>query len=429
MKKVIGILALLVFAGNIASAELLKNFKYDGKVEVNAYTSNNNNDNNGDTDDKTSDVDTRVQINMGFDLAEDVDAVVSVVKNDRQYNGTSQDVNTITTKLFVEQAYLNLKGVLGFDHKVGRQYYGNEGDLVVYAGPQGWPYPTNYGVGTAMNVTAVDAYTGWYTNGKLALHGIAGKTANNNAYPNVDTDVTGIVGKYNLMELLNVGAYVYEKKDYVAAGGKDITLDVVGVKADGKVEGLNLGYYGEMAKNYGRQAAGVNYTGSALLLGANMDLNVMGKWTFSGEMAMGSGDKDAADKNKAFQAIASDYRPGLIWGGLNGMSGLANTGVNNTGLTTWNLGAKWNPEFAEKLTLCGKLINLTPTEEKVNGTATGYDKIGNELDITAKWQHNENVALGAYLAYFSIDKDYSAVMGGTDDEATTLLGLTLNVKF
>ncbi|MDT8286928.1 MAG: hypothetical protein RQ748_07455, partial [Elusimicrobiales bacterium] len=81
MKKVIAILALLALTGNIASAELLKNFKYDGKIEVNGYTSKNNTDGNSDTDDTTSDVDTRVQIDMGFDLNDDADAVVSIVKN------------------------------------------------------------------------------------------------------------------------------------------------------------------------------------------------------------------------------------------------------------------------------------------------------------------------------------------------------------
>src|SRR3989339_70580 len=119
MKKVIGMLAVVALVSSVASAELLKNFKADGKVEFNAYTTNNNTDSDADLKDKTSDVDARVQLNATFDLAEDVNAVVSAIKNNvitgRQFGENSEDANTVLSNLFFEHAYLNLKGVLGFD--------------------------------------------------------------------------------------------------------------------------------------------------------------------------------------------------------------------------------------------------------------------------------------------------------------------------
>ena len=164
MKKVIGMLAVVAFASSMASAELLKNFKYDGKVEVNAYNATNTNDFNSKTKDAWSDVQTRVQLNAGFDLNDDVNAVVSVVKNNRNYGNNPESATTNTAigtandgilgNIFFEQAYLNLKGVLGIDHKLGRQYYGNEGDLVVYYGPTGYPYIWT------LPVSALDAWTG-----------------------------------------------------------------------------------------------------------------------------------------------------------------------------------------------------------------------------------------------------------------------------
>lgn len=431
MKKVIGILALLVFAGNIASAELLKNFKYDGKIEVNAIATNNELDADSDAKDKTNDVDVRVQLNASFDLADDVTAVVSAVKANRQYgNATGETVAAGTADGFLmEQAYLNLKGVLGFDHKVGRQYYGNEGDLIIYYGPRSMPYMWDNTPSNVLDPVGLDAYTGWYKTGKLDIHGILAKVTQGAAQPDTDTNLVGVSAKYDLMEPLNIAAYVFEKKTYVAASA-DLTQDVIGVKGTGKFLGFN--YYGELAKNYGRQAVGKNYTGTGFLAGANYGLDVLGKWTFSGEMAIGSGDDKtyAADKDiNTFGQLNTDYRPGILFSGVSG-----NTGIGN--LTTWNLGAVWAPEMIEKLTLTGKLYHFSPTVTKVNSTAAGaaktdigYDTYGNELDLCANWQHNENVGIKAYYAAFMIDGDYAdTVMAGKDDMATAM-GAALTVKF
>lgn len=419
MKKTIAMLALLGLLGNTASAELLKNFKYDGKIVINAAATNNVSDANSDAKDTTSDVSPRVEINAGFDLNDDVNAIVSAVKCDRQWNAAGQKVAAGTIDSFqMEQAYLNLKGVLGFDHKVGRQYYGNEGDLVVYYGPKNMPYA--YNVATPLSVTGLDAYTGWYKTGKLDIHGILAKVANVNvaATPDADTDLVGVSAKYDLMDAVKVGAYVYEQKVYAIAAA-DKTTDVVGVKANGKFMGFD--YYAEIAKNYGHKAAGVTYTGSALLANVKYDLEVMGKWNFMGEFASGTGDKASASKDEGFTTLNSDYRPGIIFGGVSN-----NSGLNN--LTTWNIGAKWNPSMAEKLTLTGKFHNFA-TSEKVTVGANSYEAYGNELDITANWQHSENVGLLAYYGAYMVDSDFAkATLGGKDDMASTL-GLAMTLKF
>jgi hypothetical protein len=439
MKKVIGILALLVFAGNIASAELLKNFKYDGKIEVNAYTTNNENDTNSDAKDKTSDVDVRVQLNASFDLTDDVDAVVSAVKCNRQYgNAAGESVAAGTADgFFMEQAYLNLKGVLGLDHKIGRQYYGNAGDLVVYYGPSISLWDTTAGIGSnQLGMIGLDAWTGWYKNDNLDLHAITAKVADGASQPDVDTDLIGVSARYGLMEVLNPSAYIYEQKMTKAAGTADLTMDVIGVKADGKILGFT--YKGELAKNYGRQGVGKNYTGTAFLANASYELDVLGKWTFSGEMGIGSGDDKtyAADKDiNTFTEIMSDYRPGFIWGGVSGTEGLGN-------LTTWNLGATWNPEMIEKLTLGGRLYHFSPTVTKINSTAAGaaktdigYDTYGNEFDLCANWQHNENVSLKGYYAMMKGDDDFldmndDAINNNSNkDDIVTALGVALTVKF
>jgi len=221
------------------------------------------------------------------------------------------------------------------------------------------------------------------------------------------------------MEPVKLGAYVYEQKTWQVAGAADLTLDVIGVKANGKFMGFD--YSAELAKNYGRKAAGVNYTGTAFLANAKYDMNILGKITFMGEFAMGSGNKSSAGKDEGFTAIASDYRPGILMGGIGNLAGLNN-------LFTWNLGAKWNPEMIEKLTLKGKLYHFG-TSEKVTVGPNSYDSYGNEFDLAAGWQHNANVNLKAYYAMFLPGDDYSKATLANKDDLNTALGAALTVKF
>jgi len=428
MKKVIGMLAVVALVSSVASAELLKNFKYDGKVEVDGYHMTNAGDFNSKLKDVDSDVQTRVQVNAGFDLNEDVNAVVSVVKNNRVYGqaaGTSESIDDLNKVLFFEQAYMNLKGVLGIDHKLGRQYYGNEGDLVVYYGPNMYPY--SWG----LPVSALDAWTGWYKTGKWDMHAVSGKLTDSfGAASDTDVNLNGFVANYDLMTDLKLGAYIYEKKTWQDTGTADLTLDVAGVKATGKFMGFD--YYAELAKNYGK-TAGIDYTGTAFLANAKYNYDLMGKWTFMGEFAMGSGDdQKSAKKNKAFHSINSDYRPGAIMGQMT--SGLENSdptsAVTDTGLTTWNLGAKWNPSKVEKLDLTAKYFFFAPTETKQAGTKIGYTIVGNELDFAANWKHSESVGVRATLAAFMPNKKYATIAyGGTKHDAINYAGLDFIVKF
>lgn len=424
MKKVIGILALLALTGSIASAELLKNFKYDGKIEVNAYQVNNN-DYNKNAADKKNDVDTRVQLNAGFDLNEDVNAVVSAVKCNRQYNAASETVAGGTINSFTfEQAYLNLKGVLGFDHRLGRQYYGNEGDLVVYYGPKSWPF-TYAAAANGLGVTGLDGYTGWYKTGKWDIHGILAKAVNTGAAANNDEDIFGVVAKYDLgNEMVNPTAYYYTYNTQAGTGfaGPNDHLDVVGARSNGKVAGFE--YNAELDMNMGSNnnaiyalgTAGVNkYQGYGFLGNVKYGVDLAGKLDFMGEFAMGSGDKKVDDKVKGFYAINSDYRPGIIYGGYKANAGLTN-------LTTYNVGAMWTPTGAPKLTLGAKYYNFAETEK-----LGGKSNLGTETDLCVNWKHSENVNVKAYAASFTPEKD--TVPAVATDDAATMLGAAFTVKF
>jgi len=418
MKKLIAMLALLAFAGNIASAELLKNFKYDGKLEVHGYSLNNA-DYNKNAQDKRGETETRVQINAGFDLNDDADAVVSLVKNNRAYGDNSESVNANTTvandgvlgNIWVEQAYVNLKGVFGLDHKLGRQYYGEAGDMVIYYGPRSWPYPQFMTAGVA----ALDAWTGWYKNDKWEVHALMGKQVNtaDGAAASNDTNVSGVKAMTKFMDIGLTG-YFYQKKDR-AVPVKTTYLDVLGVKAKYAFGDLNV--TGEYAMNMGKEpnkpAIGYEYEGFAYKVNADYSMDFMGKLMLEGEYFFASGDETNNKKATAFTSINNDYRPGIIDGAGYGAAG-------GSGDNVIDFGGNWTPEAMDKLNVAAKYYTFSV--DKKAGLADKH--LGNEFDVIATWNHSDNVKVkGYYAMYMPEDKN------NTPDDMESMMGAVFCVKF
>jgi hypothetical protein len=425
-------LAVVAFANSMASAELLKNFKYDGQVEVNAYNVNNT-DFNKNVDDKTGFVDTRVMLNAGFDLNEDVNAVVSVVKNNRQYGAASESAtsnalrtNGILDNMFFEQAYLNLKNVLGIDHKLGRQYYGQAGDVVIYYGPKLWPYTGLTATSNPMFVNAIDGWTGWYKFGGLGLNwdlnaiiGKAKQDATPLVAPSDDINIAGINAK-TMFRDINLNGYVYEKTDKNTVPGKSDYLEVVGLRANYAIPRVkNLNVAGEFDMNMGKNtgvATEMKHRGFAYKLNADYSMDLRGKLGFDAEYFFASGDETVNSTDKAFSAINGDYRPGIIYGG-----GFYTSAAVGSGLNTYNLGANWTPARIEKLNVAAKYYHFSA--DKKAGLAK--TNLGNEADLVATWTHSDNVNLKGYYAMFMPEKDNNAGM----DDAQTMMGAAFSVKF
>jgi hypothetical protein len=418
MKKILAVVTAVAVVSSVASAQLLKNFKLDGSsLEINAYNLNNA-DFNKNKPDKTGDVDTRLMLNMSFDLNDDANAVVTLVKNNRQWGTSSETINEnatlgtngILNNLYVEQAYVNLKGVIGMDHKLGRQFYGNPGDLVIYYGPKMWPYQQ----GNVGNVDAIDAWVGMYNYKDWTFTGILGKEQRQNN--NLGTNLSGIDIKKKI-DRFNLNAYYYYKVDNT---NKD-DLGLYGFRANwdcNYVEGLNLGL--EYDHNAGSDNSYNKYKGYAYKVNAGYTTDkVAGKLGLNAEYAYRSG-KDSNSDYKIYKPIALDYRPGIIYDGF----GVNKTYVKSigTGAKVFKVGANWTPEKLNKLNIAFDYINL-----KVAEKATGMkDTVGNEYDIVATWNHSDKISLKGYYAMFKPEKDN--VSTHTDDMYTAL-GAAFVVKF
>ncbi len=415
MKKVIGIVALLVFAGNIASAELLKNVKYNGSMEIKNVTGQKSVV-AGKAD--FSNTNTRAMLGVNFDLSDEINAQVTAIKSDYRYYGddsTGQNVDALTANIRFAEAYVSLKNVLGLNHKFGKQFYGKAGDMVIYYGPS---FGGNNAVAN-FNVSAIDGWYADWNQGKWTVTGLAGKVDELSTTNPQDINLYGVTGKYDYSEIVKASAYGYQKdsrNDTVGTMYQHDTLNVFGVKAEGKFMGV--GYGAEYAMNNGKnKQAGTKYTGSALKANADyaLDLNAIGKFEFMGEFAMGSGDKTSASKDEEFQAINQNYQPGMIFGTYG--VGQTMNGIGN--LTTMNVGAKYMPKQIEKLSFGAKFFTFAPTEEP-----TTYDTYGSELDLCANWKHSENIGLKASYAMFMPEKNFAG-----KDTTETLMGLDLTLKF
>jgi len=409
MKKIIAIAAVMAFSASMASAELLKNFKYDGSIEVNAYNTNNTSDYNKKADDKTGDVDSRVMINASFDLNNDANAVVSIVKNNRKYGTASEDANTIQSNLFFEQAYLNLKGVFGMDHKLGRQYYGKAGDVVIYFGPLMWPYVNG------MTVNAIDGWTGWYKTGNWDIHAILATEVNSST--TTDVRLSGINASTKI-DRWNLNGYYYNENDKTT--GNSNYLGVLGARANWEcmfVKGLNLGLEYDMNMGKDTTAASDNeHQGYLYKVNADYSMDLMGKLGLEAEYLFASGDENATDKkDKEYTSINGDYRPGIIVGG-----GFTSAYATGSGSVIYNLGANWTPEKLNKLNLAAKYYDFS-ADKKVTLTKKHE---GAEFDLVATWNHSENVSVKGYYAMFTPEKKNNA-----NDDAATMLGAAFNVKF
>ena len=422
MKKLLGsTLALAMFLPAGVNAEILKNLKLSGDIDVQATSANNITDFRSATNDRIGSAITETMLKADWDLLDDVHAHVTVVKgngNDggtvRAYGTAPQNVQTATlTSPIVEEANIKIDKVFGaIDTTIGRQFFGDAGDLVMYFGPQ-----DNYG----MDVSALDSFRFDWSGEHMGLVGIAGKkSGGSTATDPADVDIAGLIASCKGYETHQLSIYLLNQTTHAtgAAGsntGKDDFLYVLGIK--GKV---NLGGFmgkAEIAKDFGQNRVGggaggsSNYDGWALLLNAayKVDVNNLGGVTPWGEFGYGSGRSRAnSNVNDGFVAINTDYRPGGIYGRFDTSDALVNLGSGVSGNMASNglanrviygVGVKANPAAVSKLTAGVQWYKYAFARTSTFGGQVSRN-IGSEVDVTGEWKHSENVSFKLTLGEF-----------------------------
>ncbi|MBI4061377.1 MAG: hypothetical protein HY403_08105 [Elusimicrobia bacterium] len=450
MKKLLGTtLALAMFVPAGANAELLKNFKVSGNLDIQTTSARNvvdfvtrpNHATGGagpgaaaTNNDRIGHATTRVIVKTDWDILDDVHARVTLVKGAeggagaaRVYGAGAQSVNDIQDATILQEANVKIDKVFSLlDVTAGRQFYGEEGDLVIYYGPR-----DAYG----MRVDALDIFRADWNGEHMMVTGIAGKTADTvvTANGNAATDLRGVAVSCKMHEMVKPTLYVYNQVVH-AVGGLGVTTDggngrvsgkntnfwIAGLKAKLAMGGLSA--HAEFAMNRGEDrtaAVNTSYKGWAMLGKAAYKLDVpnLGMLTPWGEFGYGTGDSNGTYAgNRNFRSVNTDYRPGGIYGRFDtgaaialggGANALASNGLSNR--TIWGIGLKATPAALDKLTagvafwryafnrLSDNGITADPPEA---GWTRHSRNIGSEVDVTAEWKHSENVSLKATAGTF-----------------------------
>lgn len=461
--------AFTATAGGSANAELLKNLRMGGQIDVQATSARNVTDfvtspratpAATSFNDRIGDAQTRVMVWLDWDLLDDVHSRLTFRKNDRAWGTTGGQVidhpnvqansqtvgvnggNDILGNIYLDEAWFKIDKIIGqFDLTLGRQFYGDSGDAVIYYGPSDKAW---YG----MPVSAIDAgRVDWVPFEWLAMSGLVAKQVGSNigSAPQADTDVRGMNFKMTFADWLGMSLYGWNRLIHrtgglgtnptqAGSGGKNDNLFLVGYRF--KLSGAGFWLKGEYDQNFGDNrvqgsptvAESSHYIGWAALgdVGWRGESDNAGMLAIWGHGAIGSGrTRTRENQNDGFVPINGDYRPGTVYGrfmptnvfaGLG--SGLAsdfsatvanNSFVPNPNLNNrviWGGGLKMSPGFANKATLGVSYWdfrfhrwNKTPAQ-KTTEPYLGNSHIGSEIDVDLTWAHSENVGFGTGWASF-----------------------------
>src|SRR5437762_5917426 len=149
MRKLMAMFAICVVATSTQLWALagMGDIKFDGSLEVNGASANNERDLGGITatvtptgNDHRGVTDTRVRLGMSATVTENVTGRVEVVRspnsaaNQALYGGTgtnaSPTVHDELSSFEFSNAYVDIKDIWGMDAMLGRQYQGDPGDIV-----------------------------------------------------------------------------------------------------------------------------------------------------------------------------------------------------------------------------------------------------------------------------------------------------------
>lgn len=391
-------------------AEILKNAKVDGSIEVKSFGINNATDATSTTDDYRSDTRTRLMAGVSFDLLDDVHSRVLLSKNNRVHGGGIEDANTVQSNLNLDNAYVKIDKVFGsVDTMIGRQFYGDGNDLNIYYGPN----PDD-----ALTIGSIDAFrVDGMIAGLVRYQGLFGRESDNaNSAVNTSNNSTNVFGGefgYEKIAAANLAAYYYTRKDHNPNNAsRNNTHNTIGVRAAGNVL-AGVGYNAEYIRSYGRDTTGTDVNGDAFNLGVHAGLTAGVPVRFHASYAHGT---------ELFQGINPGKRYGKIWGehtsASNGPASANRTqanGLNNLRVFDVGIGANLTPKL-------GLDFNVYRFQYSENAAGTSA---GTEYDLIASWKHSDNVAFEFSAASFQVG---SGLSSGAVSPATRL-GADVKIKF
>jgi hypothetical protein len=470
MRKLMALAIVLVCAGTTRSWAVLGlgNVSYDGSLEVNGISANNEVDKSdkASTSDHRGEVNTRLRVGINADVTEKVKTRIEFLRRDAKFGrsltgatgpSASNSIDNETARIRIENAYLDFEDIFGLRAVLGRQYVGNPGDLV-------WNIsPTD---DDSLNSRAIDGlllqeHKYDFVHADLFL----GKAVDNDAVGNTAQDDTGLTGgDTNLSSFdlvfptlipggkINAG-YLWgvNTSSNPTSNNNVLTIWRIGVRG-GVMENM-ITYRAEFFQNGGENKSTgtkVKYKGNALDLGVGLNSKETkaGKFGVNLNFLMASGDSNTGDNDdKAFHDFtqlgfgSSDRLLGEIFGKSNTLTrvgGLtrpgvgADTGAQGSGLQVWNLGVQYMPAFWANSTFMADYYKFDTSEDGNTSAQPKADSYGSEVDLGLAYDHTANVRTEFGWAAFMPD---DAIVGtetanpGRKDDTVTKLYARAKVKW
>ncbi len=382
MKKLLGLFLVLAMSWPV-SAAIVDNVDAIGEIEV---IGANNNAQMSDANGAAS----RVMAGLSAELTEDVRANVQFVYN-TPWDGSEKgkDLNTYQNQIYLAEANMVLSNLFDrFELTLGRQFYGDEDSALLYFGPR-----HGYMAALSSPVTSLDAAKLTYADEVKALTLIAGKTQNTLELAAPEADFYGVDFRMNLTDTVKAQVYGYAYNNKV---WNDEYQGFYGAKLSMTPEA------GALSVEYARA-----HSGDRLIKESHDNAYLV--------KVDGSLNMDALTPRAAFiyqKGNVSEYgayAPGLVYGktyfGDDLTNVLAESRIFNVGVDyTWN-----------KMTFA--LDGFAFQDRTAQHAATL------EADLTATYQHNENVGLFAGIGYAKLSK------AEFDRSDATVYQAGVNVKF
>lgn len=385
MKKLLGLLLVMTLAWPV-SANVLDNVDVIGEIE--AIGAENN---LGTT--AANGAASRVMAGLSAELTEDVRANVQFVYGTEWTGDEGSTLQEYWETVQLAEANIVLSNLFDcFEVTVGRQFYGDENSAVMYFGPR-------HGYMAALaDVSSLDAAKLTYSDDFKAVTLIAGKTKR---FLNTAADGATIFGAdiaLNLSDLLKAQIYGYALKDNTWIPDGEEYKGFYGAKLSLTPEA------GLLSVEYARA-----HDGNRLIKESHDNAYLV--------KVDGALNLDAFTPRAAFfyqKGTVSHYgayAPGLVYSktrfGDMLYQGLKESRIFNVGVDyAWD---KWT------FSLDGFAFQ----------DRTAQHEATLEADLTANYQHNENVGLFAGIGYAKLGGDY----GDFNQPDATVYQAGVNVKF
>ena len=373
MKKTLALLLAAAFAVPAFAGNVLSNVETYGEIETIGYTQ---------TDDAgAKSVANQTLFGMSADLVEDVRANLTFAYSNvwegeegapisEEYDEYGYTGEGYLQKIRVAEANVVVSNIFGaLEAKIGRQYYGNEDSPVMYIGPR-HNYYSNIGFANYSLDGALLTYQG----DSLAISAFYAQLTNDS-----DERMTGITLDYAFNNNLVAGVYWYDMSDEGHAG-------IWGGKVAYQNEGSKLAFEG--AKNYDNGVFSHNNKGWMIKVDGALNLD-MEKVALTPRITYYHSEKE-------FFAMGN-YTAGIVLANEAGAFSL--TGED---WRVFNAGIDLGIKALEKVTFSFDYVNAKANNHWV----------GNEYDLTAKYQHNDYVTFTLGGGIVANIPDYSGDIYG-----------------